>query len=167
MSTRIFGGKYQVVLISNSRCIMNTCINRLRNFGILVAFLVFFSFTYVMAAELLASSPSKGEVLVFRKGLMESKAPKKGGQDEEKTDSHATTSLPRAHDRNSTTTLAATAKSEEQRPINFFWKDLCYNIEIKGEPRRLLNNVNGWVQPGKITALMVSDENLTSTDRSG
>lgn len=35
------------------------------------------------------------------------------------------------------------------------WKDLCYDITIKGQPRRLLDRVDGWVQPGQITALMV------------
>ena len=36
----------------------------------------------------------------------------------------------------------------------FTWKDVCYDIEIKGESRRLLDNVSGWVKPGTLTALM-------------
>merc|ERR1711977_24069 len=36
----------------------------------------------------------------------------------------------------------------------FTWKDVCYDIKIKGEPRRLLDNVSGWVKPGTLTALM-------------
>lgn len=38
----------------------------------------------------------------------------------------------------------------------FHWEDLCYDIQIKGKDRRLLDNVDGWVKPGLSTALMVS-----------
>lgn len=37
----------------------------------------------------------------------------------------------------------------------FHWEDLCYDIQIKGKDRRLLDNVDGWVKPGLSTALMV------------
>ena len=36
----------------------------------------------------------------------------------------------------------------------FHWRDVCYDINIKGENRRILNNVDGWVKPGTLTALM-------------
>jgi ABC-type multidrug transport system ATPase subunit len=36
----------------------------------------------------------------------------------------------------------------------FTWRDVSYDIEIKGEPRRLLDHVSGWVKPGTLTALM-------------
>ncbi|CCH58043.1 hypothetical protein TBLA_0A02440 [Henningerozyma blattae CBS 6284] len=36
----------------------------------------------------------------------------------------------------------------------FHWKNLCYDINIKGENRRILSNVDGWVKPGTLTALM-------------
>ena len=36
----------------------------------------------------------------------------------------------------------------------FTWRDVTYDIEIKGEPRRLLDHVSGWVKPGTLTALM-------------
>ncbi|KAH6986602.1 ABC-2 type transporter [Ilyonectria destructans] len=38
----------------------------------------------------------------------------------------------------------------------FVWKDIVYDIEIKREPRRLLNHISGWVKPGTLTALMGS-----------
>ena len=38
----------------------------------------------------------------------------------------------------------------------FHWEDLCYDIQIKGKDRRLLDKVDGWVKPGLSTALMVS-----------
>ncbi|KAI0124768.1 ATP-binding cassette transporter [Xylariales sp. AK1849] len=36
----------------------------------------------------------------------------------------------------------------------FAWKDLCLDIQVGKEQRRLLNNVSGWLEPGTITALM-------------
>lgn len=36
----------------------------------------------------------------------------------------------------------------------FTWKDVCYDVPIKSETRRLLDHVNGYVKPGKMTALM-------------
>ena len=36
----------------------------------------------------------------------------------------------------------------------FTWRDITYDIEVKGEPRRLLDHVSGWVKPGTLTALM-------------
>ena len=36
----------------------------------------------------------------------------------------------------------------------FSWENINYDVMIKGNPRRLLNNVSGFVAPGKMTALM-------------
>ncbi|EHL02570.1 putative ABC transporter CDR4 [Glarea lozoyensis 74030] len=36
----------------------------------------------------------------------------------------------------------------------FHWRDICYDIKIKKENRRILNHVDGWVKPGSLTALM-------------
>ncbi|CAL9735807.1 pleiotropic ABC efflux transporter of multiple drugs [Monosporozyma servazzii] len=36
----------------------------------------------------------------------------------------------------------------------FHWRDVCYDINIKNETRRILSNVDGWVKPGTLTALM-------------
>ena len=36
----------------------------------------------------------------------------------------------------------------------FHWRDLCYDVPVKGGERRILNNVDGWVKPGTLTALM-------------
>jgi hypothetical protein len=53
-----------------------------------------------------------------------------------------------------TTKETQTAAIHRQTKI-FHWKDVCYDIKIKGHPRRLLDRVDGWVKPGTLTALMV------------
>ncbi|XDG05995.1 hypothetical protein ABKA04_005610 [Annulohypoxylon sp. FPYF3050] len=37
---------------------------------------------------------------------------------------------------------------------HFAWKDLCLDVQVGGENRRLLDNVSGWLEPGTMTALM-------------
>lgn len=37
----------------------------------------------------------------------------------------------------------------------FQWRNLCYDITVEKENRRLLDDVFGWVKPGSLTALMV------------
>ncbi|KAI2473617.1 ABC-2 type transporter-domain-containing protein [Annulohypoxylon bovei var. microspora] len=102
-----------------------------RNFGILIAFLVFFLAAYVTATELNSSSGSTAIVLVFRRGR------RFGGQSEQKREQDVLDIM----------------GIEPQRDI-FTWKDVVYDIEIKGNARRLLDNVAGWAKPGTLTALM-------------
>jgi len=42
----------------------------------------------------------------------------------------------------------------ERQTDVFTWRDVTYDITIKGEPRRLLDHISGWVKPGTLTALM-------------
>ncbi|KAJ4116121.1 Multidrug resistance protein [Fusarium equiseti] len=116
-----------------------------RNYGILIGFIVFFTCTYLIAAEFLSSSPSQGEILVFRKP---SKGHRKERVDEECPKSGIHTHRSDNHD-------ILNAKLEKSpNPATFCWRNLCYEIKVKGQTRRILDEVNGWVTPGKITALM-------------
>ena len=36
----------------------------------------------------------------------------------------------------------------------FSWRNVCYEVQIKKETRRILDHVDGWVKPGTLTALM-------------
>lgn len=36
------------------------------------------------------------------------------------------------------------------------WSNLRYEVNVKGDTRRILDNVHGWVKPGCLTALMAS-----------
>lgn len=38
----------------------------------------------------------------------------------------------------------------------FSWENVCYTVPVKGKEktRQLLDNVSGWIAPGKMTALM-------------
>ncbi|KAE8351305.1 ABC-2 type transporter-domain-containing protein [Aspergillus coremiiformis] len=113
-----------------------------RNFGILIAFLIFFHVLYLTATEFNTADKSKAEALVFRPGH----APEylQGGEDVE------------AEKTNPTMEVRADADSirlPEQKDI-LSWRSLCYDIPVKDGTRRLLDDVNGWVKPGTLTALM-------------
>ncbi|KAH0429411.1 ABC-2 type transporter [Colletotrichum camelliae] len=118
-----------------------------RNFGILLAFLFFFMIIYFVATELNSATTSSAEVLVFQRG-------------------HVPAYLQDGVNRSvSNEEMAVPVKSKNSEPDAnvssippqkdiFTWRDVVYDIEIKGEPRRLLDHVDGWVKPGTLTALM-------------
>ncbi|KAE8394416.1 ABC-2 type transporter-domain-containing protein [Aspergillus alliaceus] len=116
-----------------------------RNVGILFAFLVGFFALYTISAECARPPESKGEVLVFRRRRM----PR----------------TPQSADLESRPKLQPLLEKAQGRTIIkdgadlgavFHWEDLCYDIKIKGEDRRILDHVDGWVRPGTSTALMGS-----------
>ena len=52
------------------------------------------------------------------------------------------------------------SKAIQKQTSIFHWQDVCYDIKIKSETRRILDHVDGWVKPGTLTALMVCTEKL-------
>ncbi|KAF4947363.1 hypothetical protein FSARC_13984 [Fusarium sarcochroum] len=109
-----------------------------RNFGILIAFLVGFMIIYFVATELNSKTASKAEVLVFQRGYVP--AHMQSGVD--RSVANEDLALPEKTNEGAD----ATAGLEPQTDV-FTWKDVVYDIEIKGEPRRLLDHVTGWVKP--------------------
>lgn len=131
---------------------------RNRNFGILVGFVVFFMVIYIAAAEYLSLHPSKGEILVFRRGHSH-KSPKSYASDDEESGPVAPVRIEgrTAEERPGSDTEAGVHSDEKEKSDSIFhWSNVCYDISIKGERRRILDHVDGWVKPGTLTALMVS-----------
>ncbi|OAA59858.1 ABC transporter [Niveomyces insectorum RCEF 264] len=122
-----------------------------RNLGILAAFMLFFFMLYLVAAELVSASRSKGEVLVFRRGHKKTSPTAAADTTNEKqqTAQQQPNSHPKKNNESSQPERSAVQKSI------FHWRDVCYDITVKGgEARRLLNHVDGWVKPGTLTVLM-------------
>ncbi|EGY19379.1 opaque-specific ABC transporter CDR3 [Verticillium dahliae VdLs.17] len=121
--------------------------NKWRNIGILITFLIFFLSAYTTAAEFAKPPKSKGEVLVFPKGKLPSESTKTAAGDlEGQPIGQTAVSQKPASDRSAPTLVTGTAV--------FHWENLSYDIKIKGEDRRILDQVDGWVKPGTSTALM-------------
>ncbi|KAM0432459.1 hypothetical protein ACHAQK_009684 [Fusarium lateritium] len=114
-----------------------------RNVGIVFAFTIFFTCTYMFLAETVSAKKSKGEVLVFRRGH------KLANQ---KNDAESSPTGRK--------TVIEKEGYGEGHPSNFkstsvfHWNNVCYDVKIKSENRRILDNVAGWVKPGTMTALM-------------
>ncbi|KAM3455693.1 hypothetical protein NHJ6243_008442 [Beauveria neobassiana] len=113
-----------------------------RNIGIIFAFMVILTSVYLIATEFVTEKKSKGEILVFRRGrgpLARSKQDLENGSDRS-----ITVEKPRSDD---------TAMIAHQTAI-FHWNNVCFDIKIGKENRRILDHVDGWVKPGTLTALM-------------
>ncbi|TDZ22045.1 ZEB2-regulated ABC transporter 1 [Colletotrichum orbiculare MAFF 240422] len=129
--------------------------HRWRNFGIVVALTLVFMVLYLVAVERVSSERSRGEVLVFTRQALK-RVKKKNSGDVESPG--ARESRPAKQD-----------SSEDGGPdlarqtSVFHWQDVCYEVNVKNETRRILQHLDGWVKPGTLTALMgVSGAGKTS-----
>jgi ATP-binding cassette subfamily G (WHITE) protein 2 (PDR) len=121
-----------------------------RNLGIMFGFMIFFMAFYLLGAEYITESKSKGEVLLFRRGHQPASVSKASGSDDVESSPQP---VP-AEKTEDTHGQEVSANIQRQTAI-FHWQDVCYDIKIKNEPRRILDHVDGWVKPGTCTALMV------------
>ena len=119
-----------------------------RNLGIVIGFLAFFTITYLGTTEINSKPESRGEVLLFRRGHV----PR-----------YIKYGLRHAGEASPDTPVAITerrgSRDEDIKAIMpqkamFTWRDISYDIPVKGGTRRLLDQVSGWVKPGTLTALM-------------
>ncbi|KAH6658751.1 ABC-2 type transporter-domain-containing protein [Truncatella angustata] len=121
-------------------------VHKWRNVGILIAFVVGLHLIYFIASEYMTAKKSKGEVLVFRRGVT---PPPSNKGDVEASMSGPLTIVGKT-DRNTSSELGAIQGSTSV----FHWSKVCYDVKIKSETRRILDHVDGWVKPGTLTALM-------------
>jgi len=115
-----------------------------RNLGILIGFWIFFISLYLLASELNSSTSSTAEYLVFRRGHVPAHL---RNLDKRSGDTGSTEAVPKPKEEKDTSIIPS------QHDV-FTWRNVCYDIPVKGGERRLLDNVSGWVKPGTLTALM-------------
>ena len=113
----------------------------------MIALMVFGCTIYIVSTEYISSKKSKGEVLLFRRGKVPDFAPK---PDVESNVDGQEVRLAR-----SKTTPDAPASIQKQTAI-FHWDSVNYDIKIKKEPRRLLDEVDGWVKRKLNSDLFIS-----------
>ncbi|KAL5339404.1 ABC-2 type transporter-domain-containing protein [Aspergillus crustosus] len=125
-----------------------------RNFGIILAWLIFFVVTTMIGMEL--QKPNKGgsSVTIFKRG----EAPKeveKSVEHKEKpgdieTASNGNTNNTDLTSEKSSGNVQGIAKSTSV----FTFQNVNYTIPVSGGKRQLLKNVQGYVRPGRLTALV-------------
>jgi ATP-binding cassette subfamily G (WHITE) protein 2 (PDR) len=115
--------------------------------------------TFLVAVEFGSPPASRGEVLVFQMG----KEPKHltdqhstaAPADEESGPTEAAKVDGAAASREKSHASVEAMKKDLHAPQDIFtWRNVCCDVLIKGEPRRLLSDVAGYVKPGTLTALM-------------
>lgn len=119
-----------------------------RNLGILIALMVFGCAIYLTATEYISAKKSKGEVLLFRRGRVPDRGPT--ADEESNVDDRVNTETVLTREK----TIPDAPTSIQKQTAIFHWESVKYDIKIKGKPRRLLDDVDGWVKPGTLTALM-------------
>lgn len=105
---------------------------------------------YLLATEHVSAQRSKGEVLIFRRGQ---EPELKMTNDEEARNPHEI-----GCERPETSQLRSEStkwlSGSELHAATFVRDNLCYDVKVKGGSRRLLDNVEGWIGLGTLTALM-------------
>ncbi|PPQ68464.1 hypothetical protein CVT24_005561 [Panaeolus cyanescens] len=134
---------------------------RASNFAILMSFGVFFLLCLLTFTELNTRGTSSGSVILFKRGakselVKEAAEQVSNGKDEEKEGK--STPPPNLGDEAKTQATDEEAKvaiAEQPKMTNVFsWQHLDYYVTLSGEKKRLLEDVSGYVAPGKLTALM-------------
>jgi len=136
--------------------------HRWRNYGIIIAFTVVLMGFYLLAAEFIFEKKSRGEVLLFQRGQKPAAAKL----------AEKSYSDPEAASQNINSIITSKWEGGDRKEISgmpqrqtfvYQWRDVCYDIKIKKNTRRILDHVDGWVKPGTLTALMgVSGAGKTS-----
>ncbi|KAH6685828.1 brefeldin A resistance protein [Plectosphaerella plurivora] len=130
-----------------------------RNFGFLWAFFFAFAALTAVGMELMKPNAGGGAMTVFKRGQVPKKIAESietGGRakgDEEKGSrptGHISEDMPDESHGEKRETMKQVAKNE----TIFTFQELNYTIPYEKGERKLLQNVQGYVRPGKLTALM-------------
>lgn len=137
MEVSIFG--------STTTMVANEITNR--NLGILFCFIAFGLIVYLASTEFISAKKSKGEVLIFRRGHV----PNIESNLDEESKAEDRPGLVLSRER----TVPDAPPSIQKQTAVFHWSSVNFDIKVKGGERKLLDDVDGWVKPGTLTALMV------------
>lgn len=109
---------------------------------------------YLLAAEYITADRGKGEILLFRRKH------KSSSHERAREDEEAPSTIPTETQSSDENLQSPEAPGKDQSTIQeqqnvLHWRNLCYDIPVKGGTRRITDHSDGWVKPGALTALMV------------
>lgn len=128
-----------------------------RNFGIVTGFWIFFAILTMIGMELQKPNAGGGAVTIFKRGQAPKsvgKALEKGAsiEDEEKAAAAGDEKLDRDDASSGSTDHAIEGVAKNEAIFTF--TNVNYSIPYENGERKLLNDVQGLVRPGQLTALM-------------
>lgn len=124
-----------------------------RNFGIMIAWFLFFVFLTMLGMEIQKPNAGVRSVTVYKRG----EAPK--AVEKAIEGRNTPPDIESAEKGGSRSGMQDDDSDPNDKDIAkntsiFTWQNVNYAIPYKGEQRKLLQNVNGFVKPGRLTALM-------------
>ena len=126
-----------------------------RNFGIILGFFIFFVLLTMFGMEIQKPNAGGGAVTIFKRGQAPQsveKAMKQGGTPkDEENQVDGEKSLP---DESSGSETEKGTSGVAKNSTVFTFQNIDYEIPTKDGRRKLLQDVQGFVRPGKLTALM-------------
>ncbi|KAF2091805.1 ABC drug exporter AtrF [Saccharata proteae CBS 121410] len=131
-----------------------------RNFGFICAFFVFFVFLTAVGMELQKPNKGGGAVTIYKRGqvpravesAMENNSQPR--DEETGTDHAAGAGSPKDAPSSDTENEERPTQGVAKNDTIFTWQDVNYTIPYENGERQLLKDVQGYVKPGKLTALM-------------
>jgi ATP-binding cassette subfamily G (WHITE) protein 2 (SNQ2) len=127
-----------------------------RNLGIIIGWLIFFICLTMLGTELQRPNKGGSSVTVFKR----SEAPKEVQDEIKHAGPAADEEFAERKSIASNTYGRESSRSEDKvkdiakNTAIFTWQNVNYTIPYKGGRRQLLQNVQGYVKPGRLTALM-------------
>ncbi|KAJ6507866.1 pleiotropic drug resistance ABC transporter [Mycena vitilis] len=125
--------------------------NEWMNFGIVVAFAVGFMAILLFFTEYNTSSSADTPVVLFKRGSKQAAAIVAAADPADEEKAGGAGDAPAAADQAEID--GALAAAPPMTDI-FSWQNVSYVVPVKDGTRKLLDNVSGYVLPGKLTALM-------------
>ena len=114
--------------------------------------------THLVATEYMSIKKSKGDVLLFRQNAR--RVAGRYHHEEVRAAQKplgASSQHPSSVNRSPGLSYVKEDVATSWRPTPpVLWNNLGFDISLKNDTRRLLNDLEGWVKPGTTTALMVS-----------
>lgn len=117
----------------------------------MIALMIFGCSIYLLATEYITEQKSEGEILLFQRGS----GPRQPLRDDEEST---------GDDKFGPASAIATrvickhegATSLPRQRSTFHWENVSFDIGTKGKKQQILQDVDGWIKPGTLTALMVN-----------
>ena len=128
-----------------------------RNFGIIAAFWIFFVFITMIGMELQKPNAGGGAVTIFKRGQAPksvTKAMDQGQIPEDEEKKAVTDGIKLTEEDFSSSDSVDNVKGVARNESVFTYTNVNYTIPYGKGERKLLSDVQGFVRPGKLTALM-------------
>lgn len=154
-STTVSGADYIMTAYTYTRA------HLWRNFGIIIAFWIFFVVVTAIGMEFQKPNAGGGAVTVFKRGQAPKSVTKAieagdAAHDEEKGDANTTVLPTELENETRPSGQDDSTKGVAANETVFTFQNVNYTIPYEGGERQLLKDVNGYVKPGHLTALMGS-----------